>query len=520
LSPSTTVSIQPADENGRAALTIVARENLGAIEVIRENDRLLVRMSGVIQEGMTIPAPAPPIRSLSVMKSGQSVTLIVDLEPGITHAIQREDSLLAIVLVRRKEGTGPPNTAELYRLLFPVPQAEASASMTVDEGTAESAPAAGLRIGPFNLRPAVTGGYVDADVAAGDPPKTLHDRYYEIQPRIGIENDAPAETTHVLFEYTPHFRYGSRFEETARTSHIANGRIDWPVSSRLEMHGNGHYAQGMLETEEVDPGREYYSVMGRFKRKEFTLSGHLELGPRYGIAAGGYQNQVDLSEKNGFFSYLTRGAHASFYYELSPRTRLSASAHVTHTPPAEYRPEAESNERSVRIMIDGDLGPLTTGSIMAGYAHRESPRAAIEGRQNSSWITSAIVSRNFTPASTLRLAANRAMFLSAYESNGFYISTSGTADLKLPLPLAVALQSGTGYHVNEYLAPSSVLGVPRRDRIYGWSLGVGRPFGRWVYVRAAYRFERRVSNVILLSNETRAFLFQIGMGYFAESKGN
>ncbi|MBN2369583.1 MAG: outer membrane beta-barrel protein [Vicinamibacteria bacterium] len=514
--PAAIVSIRAEDPNGRTVIEIVAAA-LPLLDVRREKDRLFVRFESEPAGGLTVPPPATPIRALRVVEAEGSVALEVDLDPDVAHAIDRKDGVLSIVLTRRAEGIGLPPAEDLYGLLFPSPADRPTAEVAIQEGgpgEATAAGAIGIPFGPFNLRPALTAGYVDADIVVGDASESRHDAYFEIQPRIAVESVA-SWLAHLTVEYKPRFRAGSDYEITRRPTHLADAAIDWPATSRLETHVKGHYAHGTLETDEVDPGREYYYRLGRFTHDEVSASAQFEAAPRFGIDVGAGLGRVRFEEESSFFEYDRRFAHAALYYESSPRTRLSLGYHLSLTPTVDARPEAESTEHSGRFRIDGDLGPLVKGFMSFGYAQRENSKAPADGRRYRGLVASMGVSKSFTPASVIRLTANRATYLSAFENNGFYVSTSGMAELSLPIPWAFALRGGTGYHVNEYPTPASETGVPRRDRLFGWSIGLGRAIGRAAYLRADYRWDRRDSNVNGFDHDTQALLIQLGAGYFS-----
>jgi hypothetical protein len=76
------------------------------------------------------------------------------------------------------------------------------------------------------------------------------------------------------------------------------------------------------------------------------------------------------------------------------------------------------------------------------------------------------------------------------------------------------LRAGVGHHRNRYTIQAAGLTVPRSDEIFGWTVGLGRSFGRWAYLRADYRRERRDSNVDALSNDTESLVVQLGVGFF------
>jgi hypothetical protein len=65
---------------------------------------------------------------------------------------------------------------------------------------------------------------------------------------------------------------------------------------------------------------------------------------------------------------------------------------------------------------------------------------------------------------------------------------------------------------------STSIGAPREDRIFGWSLGVGRGLGRWGFWRVDYRRDRRSSNVTPFNNTVHSLIVRLGVGLFEESQ--
>jgi hypothetical protein len=78
----------------------------------------------------------------------------------------------------------------------------------------------------------------------------------------------------------------------------------------------------------------------------------------------------------------------------------------------------------------------------------------------------------------------------------------------------LSLSGGVGYHRNDYRTVASGLGAPRRDDVWAWFAGLGRPIGRWAFLRADYRRERRDSNLSAFDIESEAVIVQLGVGLF------
>jgi hypothetical protein len=101
----------------------------------------------------------------------------------------------------------------------------------------------------------------------------------------------------------------------------------------------------------------------------------------------------------------------------------------------------------------------------------------------------------FTRSSSLTLRLDRATPLSAFEQNGFYVTTALQGTFSAPLPASLRLTSGASYRWNDYETPASAIGVPREDRVFGWYVRLRRPLFGSASLSADYRRERRSSNL-------------------------
>ena len=71
----------------------------------------------------------------------------------------------------------------------------------------------------------------------------------------------------------------------------------------------------------------------------------------------------------------------------------------------------------------------------------------------------------------------------------------------MELPLFLAARAAAGYQWNRYRTVAVGIDEPRRDEIFGWSVGLGRAFTRCAYLRSDYRWERRSSNLAAFRSE-------------------
>jgi hypothetical protein len=283
------------------------------------------------------------------------------------------------------------------------------------------------------------------------------------------------------------------------------------VGAYTLVRGFYRYAQGVLETVEVDPGREYFFDLDTFKHSSYGVGARYKPGGRFDLDASLAWNQVE-TESDSFFDHDTRSATLGVGYELHPNFRAALGYSYDTLPAPAERPQAEHTAHSVHLSVEGDILPLVTGEVSVGYRQQTNPNAGPEGQRYSGLVLLGSVAKELSPSSRLTLRAIRSSNPSAFEENGFYITTAGEADLTLPLPLYFTLRGGVGYHRNAYRTIVPELGEPRQDDIFAWSVGLGRGVTRWAFLRADYRWERRDSNLDAYDVDTDGFLVQFGIG--------
>ena len=97
------------------------------------------------------------------------------------------------------------------------------------------------------------------------------------------------------------------------------------------------------------------------------------------------------------------------------------------------------------------------------------------------------------------------------ENNAFYVSSGVQTGLIVPLPASLQANGGVHYRWNGYRLDAQATGDPRSDRLFGWTLGLGRPLTSWSYLRVDYSRDRRTSSIPGLSTRTRSLLVTVGI---------
>jgi Putative beta-barrel porin 2 len=515
--PARLLEVRSEQVEGRPAVVVVAAGPLEGVSVKREGRDVVMSLDATAPAGLAPPAVAAPLEGLRIERGPDGVRLAVRVAPEVAYELRRE--VARVVLLFGPAPVAPPvSSAELYRGLFP-PAAGGIDGAPVGEAGADvperppEPKREGFHLGTILLKPFTMLSYVDADVSLLDSPRPVRDRYGEAKPGLGIE--IPLRDGLLGLDYEARIRRYSTFSAVNDVTHQANARLQYPVGPSFTLRGSAHFARGLLETSEVDPGGEYFFGLGRFTRRQFGAGFRVSTGSLIDLDVAGGLDKVTVDQASAFFDYERRQASGGLGIALGPDRRMSLTYSFEQDPPSPERPQSESRIHTLSAAVEGEILPLLSGRAMAGYARRESPRAG--GERFRGLTFGAQLKREFGREANLAVSANRSTELSAFEQNAFYVTTSVQGVLTAPLPFSLSFVVGGGYHVNRYPTAAQELGVPRRDRITDWLVGVGRSITRWAFVRVDYRRDRRDSNIDFFDQNTHAFYAQLGLGFFGDA---
>lgn len=512
LAASATVvsAVTLAREGGRTQLA-VEDHDATAFGVRREGGALLVSFAGGLARELALPAPLPPVTSLAVERSGELTVIRLQLPEAVPFEVRRDGPRLTVLLGERPAPEQPPDALELLRSILPPPGPAPGAAAGPDEQPRREAAQEGVMLGPVAVRPAAEASWVDGESTVLDQPAPVPDRYLELRPRVAAE--LPTGRGRLLAGYEARIRRGSAFPLLDSVTHLVDASLELGLGSSLVVRAGGHHARGTLETNEVDPGYEYFFGLAPFRRSYLSGGARLQLGPRVDLDAAAWRNRVDVDPEARFFDFTREGLDASLGFEAAPELRTALSYAFDRVPTTPERPEAESRAHAVGVQVSGELLPLLRAELAAGLRTQDNPRAGEAGRRFEDWVAAARLSKEFARGALLQAGGGRATFPSAFEDNGFYVSTHGALELTLPLPLAFTASAGVSYRVNDYRVAAGGAGEPRRDTLRGVSFGLGRPVTRWGFARVDYREDRRRSNLGVFDTDTRSLLVQAGFGY-------
>jgi hypothetical protein len=413
------------------------------------------------------------------------------------------------------EAGAPAN--DLYTKLFPYSAESAPSPSTATEAVTPAPEdlGPGLKMGPFNVRPGIRTGYVDATANFLTGPEPVRDQYLEVQPKIAA--DAAVGAGRLSLKYEPIVRAFGSYDVTQSTTHPVEATLDAPLGTRGRLKIADTFVSGTLETTQVDPGGEYFFDLGHFNKNSAGAQASIDVSPRFSVELGGGYDWVDFTEPSGFFGYRRAVGSAGLGFEASPTLKATFSYVYDYVPELTDRPEAHGHAHNLQAGLLGDILPLLHGSIIVGYRAQDTPNAAPGSQQYRGVTASASLTRDLGREAAVTLLLNRSTPLSNFDTNSYYVTNSVSASFLAPLPYQIAFNAGGGYHWNDYQTFVTGQDFKREDRIYGWFVGLRRPIDRRVSAFAGYRWERRKSNIEEFENDTHGLLIQLDVDVFGRA---
>jgi len=281
------------------------------------------------------------------------------------------------------------------------------------------------------------------------------------------------------------------------------------------------YTHATLETTVVDPGREYFFDLARFAFNESSALARFDVGARLWAEGEGRWawNRFDEQQDSGFFDFDNRTLRAGLGYDVGSDLKATVSYSYEHLPPSPDRAIVESSSHSVLGSLGGEVAALTSASVTLGLRRQTNPLATGESQSWNGITLGGSLRRELGHSTVAEVQATRTTEPSAYDTNAFYLNNSVILSLTAPGPFETWLRGGAGFLRNDYPNDAPGLSEPRRDDVFGWSLGIGRSLGWRSWVRADYRWERRDSNLPGFDLTTDGFVIQMGLGLFGQGPG-
>jgi len=497
---------------GGATIKVLASAAVAA-RFERTGDQVLVTLAAERPAGLELPQPQPPILALVAEAGSSSLVLRLTLAAGAAFEPRQEGSLVTLSVTT---GAAVPSrdVEQLYPLLFPGRLDEAPVSEPLAPAVAEAGSSGPLTFGPFTIRPGLVLRYVDATSAFLDTPTPVRARYFELQPTIAVVSSDLANGARLSLSYEPRFRRPTddAIPILSDPSHFLNGSLDVPLGSSGWLTISDAYGRGTIETQVVDPGREYFYDIGHFRRNQVGVSLRTESERRVDLEVGGLYTKETVDTGSGYFDNDRQGAFASLRYELSQSLRSNLRYSLDRVPAQEARPIVESTGHGISVGLEGDVSPLLKVTAQAGFRREKYPLAPAPGNEFSGPTFGASLIRQFNNGGTLTLGGLRTTNLSAFQNNAFFVTKGASLTLNQPIPLGFRVTGALSHQWNDYRVVDTAIGAPRADRLFGWSVGAGRTLTRRSYLRADYTREKRHSNVSDFNTTSHSLIVQLGIG--------
>lgn len=518
-----TLSTVRLEAQGDGLVVRVALSGPVAARVERDGRALLLILPGTrLPAGLVLPEPVAEIQSLGVEETPEGARIRIRMESALPYELSHEQGLVSLSIQPLRPvppPRRPENVRDLYAKILPPPfGAEPGVPPAGERAPEADAPTEGLHLGPIRVLPSVVTSYIDADTALLDTPAPVRDRYFQIEPRVTVDvGDPSPEARRLQLSYTPRFRVSSSFGNVRRATHLATASLSAAIGPTFTIRASHHYASGVLETTEVDPGREYFFDLSPFTRHDTQAGVTFNSGGLLGLDLVASRNSVHIDGQGAFFDHRVDTVASSLTYQFGSVSRAYLRYEWEHLPTPAERPIAESTSSALSLGITGELLPLVRGELAVGLRSLRAPRAGSGGTRFRGATVAANLRKELTPTSAVGLVARRGTYPSGFEDNAFYVATAFAADTTLGLPLSLVFNGVIGWQRNAYEVVATGLSVPRQDDLLGWSAGVGRSLTRWSFLRADYRQDRRRSNLPAYATDGRSFLIQFGLGYLGAS---
>jgi len=500
------------------AIKILTTAALQNVETVRNGESAVVTLPAQLPpHPLELPAALVPLRSIAFEGDATQARIRVSWAPGATFESRVDGSLVTLMFRSQDQPPANRDVERLYPMLFPQSSADpiaATDSPPASGGSLEPESRAGaLTVGPFRLKPAFAARYIETTATLLETPQPIAARYVEIQPAMLLVAGSELERARLSLNYEPRFRTSNQnIPALSKPSHIFTGVVDFTVGSGLKLSVAERLHRATLETEVLDPGREYFYDLGRFRRNELGLSARTETAGRLDWNLSAIRVSENVEQGTGYFDNVRETVFLGPRYELGAGSDLMLRYEFERIPPPSTRPVVESRAHALLMVFDGEVATSTRATVAAGFRREHHPRVAAPGDRFRGLTLSASLRRDFLNGANVILAAGRTTHPSAFEGNAFYLANRLDGSLALPVPASIWMTLGARSQRNDYRLLATGLAVRREDRLSGWSAGLSRNITSWSSIKLDYHWDRRVSNVPGLTTRTHSFVAQAGFG--------
>ncbi len=401
--------------------------------------------------------------------------------------------------------------------LFPTPSAGQERSVfyaPVGLGESSEAIPDGIRLGRFLYRPMVYGSWIRGTNLLLSNDAEFEDSAILVRARNAFDLLYSENVLRLIYELR--FKNYQKFELDDRFSHFFDIQSELNITPMMVAKLENHFVRGNTESTEYDPGRELAFNTEPFYRNITRGALQMDFSERLGIEFFGAYNVVEfIDEPIGFYNYTDKTAGIDLLYYLSPLTTVFGEFQRLVRPEPIARPEATLKADAFLAGIRGEITPMMTGTMRAGYSSQEygvSPDVLYF----KGLVADAELVYRLGEQAALSGRVGRTNNPSYFESNGYYTSNYANVRFVTPIWRELRLTARGAFIGNDYPLPALDLGVPRADNIKNGSIGIVYYFTRQTFLQADFLHERRDSNLENYTYRNNVLQFIFGWGFVSQ----
>jgi hypothetical protein len=411
---------------------------------------------------------------------------------------------------------------ELRLLFSPIPGADDFETLALMLFPAEGQPPPPAPVEPLptsagprlRLRPSVSAYYATGTNAFEEGPQPSDDSYWDVAPRLEALSDP------LRLSYEAHVRGGSRYERVnSTTTHQVEARLDRRLAGGSHVGAHYDFLRGRHQARAVDPGGEYFYGFEPFKKHTLGARARTPVGGATSFVLRGGWDQLRFDEPGTFIDFSSWTAQGGFRREIGGQSSFELLYTRDEVYEARSPSVAGTSVDTGSLSFTGEVRPMLHVHLLGGLTRRRSPGAPDAARNLTDWMARVDVSKEYSGTTAVGIAYQRSRTLSAFEANPSYLSDFIEAEGHAPLPFEISLAASLGFRLNNYPLDATGIGVPRRDRIFGWAVGLGRTIGSHAVLHVEYRWLRRRSNLPGLSSTADGLLIQLDVAPRREGGG-
>jgi hypothetical protein len=385
----------------------------------------------------------------------------------------------------------------------------------------------GYKVGPGSFRPYVTFLYEHDSNLYGRNTNVVASDSFTVSPIL--EYEIPGETRDFRIAYNPVFRWITNFSQPSHISHFLNFDSRVELSDRIRFALRDHFARGIFETLEFDPGRELNFSASPYFRNDVGAEVGIDLSEKNQLIGDADFDRVVFDQRfnDTFFNFDTysfsagwlrdQWATANFFLRYTYMRTLTSGTNAAGR---------NGTENSYEFGLNKAFTDRTSGNFTVGYRETAYDNHGLANFH--SWIARASLTKQFNDRNSIDIAAMRGSSQSAFGNNSFFVSNGLRGRYQWRGDRFTLAFTG-GYQRNNYpenslfvstIDGSTVIttGPRRHDSLYDAGADLGVVLNNKMVLIFGYAFEKRTANLGDPFNYNR-HLFHVGFNLGRVSSG-